>query len=360
MSRLPVAATSMLIALLVSAPVVLLAVPFWIIAGATRLVHRAVTALKQRAAPWQQLIEYAPKVGWKPRPSMRTYAYADKPFYVTTDADGWRGSTTLTDSDVVVFGDSYAFGYGVSDDACFTELSERVRIKPIGINGYNMVQELLWMRQLAPELKSKLVIWFVYHGNDLYENLQPNLGRYPMPYVRNGSDPDRWEIVTEHVAPRRWRGDVDRDYYRALAEICTPATALSRRAFSACDYLLREGRAVCDRAGAQLAVMSIPDVTQISDLHRKRLLAVAPEPDCLDTRLPDVRLGAACARLDVTFVPLYDHLRLEDHKLHDAHWNERGHRRVARLIESLYAKRSAAVASAAAETPVGAHRISSA
>ena len=119
MPRLPLAAISMLIGLALTAPVVLLAVPFWLVAGGTRLGHRALTAVKQRAAPWQQLIEYAPKVGWKPKANLRTFAYADKPFFVTTDADGWRGKTTLDDSDVVVFGDSYAFGYGVSDDRCF-------------------------------------------------------------------------------------------------------------------------------------------------------------------------------------------------------------------------------------------------
>jgi hypothetical protein len=347
MPRSLLAATSMIIGLLVIAPVVVLGLPFWITAGVTRLIHGWLTALKRKAAPWQKLIEYSPDVGWKPRANLRTYAYADKPFHVTTDADGWRGSTTLRDSDVVVFGDSYAFGYGVSDDAYFADLSERVSVKAIGVNGYNMVQTLLWMRALAPQLKGKLVIWFVYHGNDLYENLQPNLGKYPMPFVRNAGGPETWEIVAEHVAEREWHGDLDRDYYRALAEICTPTTALSRRALAACDYLIREGRALCDGAGSHLLIMSIPDITQISEPHMQRLAAVAPDPGYLNPRLPDQRLAEICARLDVAFVPLSEHLQVEDHKLHDAHWNERGHRRVAELIEKLHETMPSAVVSAA-------------
>jgi hypothetical protein len=78
------------------------------------------------------------------------------------------------------------------------------RIKAIGANGYNMVQELLWMRRYAPQLAGKLVVWFVYHGNDLFDNLQPNVFQYRTPFVRERHDGRGWEVVTEHVRRSPW------------------------------------------------------------------------------------------------------------------------------------------------------------
>jgi len=340
MVRTLMAVVSTLIGLVVALPLVLLGLPFWLIAGVAKLFHRLLVQLKAKVTPWQQLIEYSPGVGWKPKANMRTYAYADKPFYVTTDQDGWRGKSKLVESDIVVFGDSYAFGYGVSESAYFAELNPGIKIKCVGVNGYNMVQALLWMRRLAPQLSGKLIVWFVYHGNDLFENLQPNLDKYAMPFVRSLNGSGAWEIVTDHISEEAWRGDRYRDYYSALAQICTPTTSLSRRAFSACEYLIREGSSLCERAGAQLMVMSIPDITQISDAHVHKLQAVAPDPAYFDPNLPDASLHAICERLGIGFVQLRDYLCVEDHKEHDAHWNERGHRRVAELMEQLHRRQS--------------------
>lgn len=335
------------VGLLLIAPLAVLGLPIWAVAGLSKLTHRLLIAVKARVTPWEQLIEYAPKFGWKPKANMSTLAYADKPFFVTTDKDGWRGTAKLVDSDIVVFGDSYAFGYGVNDAAYFADLNPDIKIKSIGVNGYNMVQSLLWMRQLAPHLSEKMVIWFVYHGNDLYENLKPNLGKYTMPFVRNKAGLDAWEVVTDHVSEDEWGGDRDRDYYSALAQICTPTTALSRRAFAASEYLIRKANEICDGAGARLLVMSIPDITQFSDAHMDRLLAVAPDPTYFDPTLPDTRLGAICDQLGITCIRVGDYLRVEDHKEHDAHWNERGHRRIAELIAELHRSGGTSIASAA-------------
>src|SRR5690606_15625900 len=112
-----------------------------------------------------QLIAFDPVFGWRPRPNLNTHHLMVDLFPLSTDAQGWRGRATLAESQVVVFGDSFAAGYGVSDEHLFANLSATPRIKPIGIGGYSMVQELLWMRALAGELAGKLVVWFIYFGN---------------------------------------------------------------------------------------------------------------------------------------------------------------------------------------------------
>lgn len=317
-------------------PLIICGLPFWIVALLTRFVHAPTHVVTSKILPWQELVEYEPTVGWKPKANLNAYARADKVFHLTTDADGWRGQTSLVESEIVVFGDSYAFGHGVSDKSFFAELNPKVKIKCVGANGYNMVQTLLWMEHLSAELAGKLVVWFIYFGNDLYENLTPNLDHYRMPFVRNVNGTGSWEIVTSHITSAKWCAtNTQCDYYARLAEMCSP-TFLSQRAYSACEFLISKGRDICDRAGARLVVMTIPDITQISRSHMERLVMMAPDPHCFDPNLPDTKIKEICGSLGVPFVTLKDHLGVEDHKERDAHWNEKGHIRVAEVLNRLH------------------------
>src|SRR5690606_22804464 len=136
-------------------------------------------------------------------------------------AKGWRGSRTLDECGIVVFGDSFAFGYGADDRAVYSELDRELDVKPIGVNGYNMVQSFLWMERYAGHLEGKLVVWLIYHGNDLYENLCPNLDHYRMPFARETGGSDGWEIASEHVSVEPWPYPSKREYLAKLAEICS-------------------------------------------------------------------------------------------------------------------------------------------
>ena len=81
----------------------------------------------------------------------------------------------VDESDMLVFGDSYVFGHAIDDRQHFAHVNPRLRIKAIGVNGYNMVQTLLWMKKLAPKLQGKLVLWCVYLGNDLTDNMEASM-----------------------------------------------------------------------------------------------------------------------------------------------------------------------------------------
>ena len=316
-------------------PFLLVGLPFFGIAFLTRFFKTVSSRFLPKPVPWKKLIEYEPIIGWKPRPNMNTYVQVDGMYQVSTDAHGWRGKAKLEDSDIVVFGDSYAFGYGVNDRDFFADLNRDVRIKSIGVNGYNMVQELLWMQRLSDRLKGKLVIWFIYFGNDLLENLTPNLDHYRMPFVRSLNSTGQWEIVTKHVSPKIWTVTSKRNYYARLAEICS-RTPIAERAYSAGEFLIKQGQQICRKAGANLMVMTIPDITQISSRHMKLLKDRTPDPDTFDPDLPDQKIGEICRKLSIPFVPLKDHLKVDDHKKRDAHWNEKGHRRVSMVLEGIY------------------------
>ena len=337
--RVLLAAIATLIAVLLAAPIVVLALPFWVVAWLTRTIARY---LEPSYVSWDQLMEFTPVIGWKPKANLNAHYLTvaeDGVFHIVTDAQGWPGTASIPESDIVVFGDSYAFGYGVDVEASFAECSGGVRIKAIGAPAYNMVQEVLLMHQLSAHLSGKLVVWFIFVGNDLHDNLTPNMYHYRMPFVREINGTGRWEIVTSHVSPVKWpyTSARFRDFTlwdRLLADIHSP-TFLAQRAFSACEFLIGKGNDICRRAGARLFIMTIPDPLTLSQRGLRRMFSRGADPNSFDPDLPDKRIGEICSQLGIPFVAGRNHLQAQYYKTRDPHWNEKGHQRVAELLGTL-------------------------
>lgn len=317
-------------------PLIVLGSPFWAVALTARGLARL---LEPKHSPWKAFIEFDPAFGWKPKANVVAYHVGDEDVcHVTTDHEGWRGRGSILESEIVVFGDSFAWGQGIEDKRFFANLVPDLRIKAIGVMGYNMVQELLWLERLSSQLRGKLVVWFVYFGNDLFENLAPHMQGYRMPFLRRAGDAGAWEIVTSHITPSKWFDmplTGGRVYYKTLAECCS-LTRPAQRAYSACEFLLRKGNEVCRDAGARLVVMTIPEKTQLSAGGSEFLLRHGGDRDTFDPDLPDRAIGAMCERLGISFVAGKACLDLGDYKDRDCHWNEKGHRRVAEILSSLY------------------------
>lgn len=329
------ALTATVVALLLAAPILVLALPFWGVALLTRAI---AGALEPRFGTWRDLVVFDPAIGWRPRPNVNGYFLAERGdvFHVITDAEGWTGPGGLADSQMVVFGDSLAFGFGIDGARSYRELNPHLRIKAISAPGYNLVQGLLLMRELGPRLAGKLVVWFVYHGNDLYDNLSPFMGPYRTPFVREAGDGKGWEIVTSHLRPSAWRYSAGRyrDWQRVLASLYGP-TYLAQRAYAACSFLLGEARRICDEAGAQLVVCAIPSPFALGT-RAVHLARHSEQPEAFDPDFPDKQIGASCRAHGIPFVAAARHLSLSDYRLPDDHWTGRGHRRVADILRRLH------------------------
>lgn len=314
-------------------PVVVLAAPLWGISALTRWLSGR-RLLEPPSFP-EQLVEYEPVVGARTRPNLDTHGRAQDVFRLTTDAEGWRGRTALDEADVVAFGDSFAFGYGVDDADVYTERAPGLNVKAVASVAYSMVHGVLWMRRLAPRLRGKTVVWLVYCGNDLADNLRPNQGRYRMPFVR-GEPGQSWELVTEHVSPEPWPfTSPGSSNPQLLAEFCTPSW-YSQRVFAAADFLIAEAARTCDQAGASLAVVSVPHAMHVKE--PARVAALSPDPARVDLALPDRRLEQSCTRQGVPFLPLEGHLGPGHYWREDMHWNPKGHRVVGGLVADLHRK----------------------
>jgi len=336
--RIIIASIASIIGFLLILPLLIFSLPFWFVSCTHNWIYSIIRRFKPVPSSWGDLIEYHPVIGWKPKPKLDTFAkdMAGNSYSLTTDQYGWRnGVIESEEKDVFVFGDSFAFGYGVNDDEFFANVISNPCIRVIGANGYNMVQEYLLMETYAPEIKNKMVIWFIYHGNDLYENLVPNLNRYRMPFLRETSNSEGWEIVTRHVNPARWSITTQREYKQELADICSE-TLLSKRVFDACDFLIEKGKKTCENQNAKLIIFSLPDVFQMDENKIKELMSRSSNIETFDSEYPDKKLRDICEHHSIPFFTMKDYLTVDDFITNEIHWNKKGNKKVAELIKDIH------------------------
>jgi hypothetical protein len=330
--------SALLAALLGGLLVLPLAAAALLLAGMARLTAWIAARLEPPHLAWNELIEFDPELGWKPKPMLDVHYLADRDpevFHVVTDADGWPGRHGIEESEIVVFGDSFAFGFGVDAEKSFAAEGPGPRVKAIGAPGYNGVQELMLMQQLAPSLAGKLVVWLLYYGNDLYDNLSPEMSGYRTPFLaRSGNREAEWEIVNHHVTDEPWTSSGRRETARQLADLHSD-TELARRAFSACAHLVEQAREACKHAGASLVVVGLPTPRVLSPRWLERIAAHASGERSLDPSLPDRELARICQQADVPFVAGRDHFTVGHYRPVDDHWNERGHRVMRELLSGL-------------------------
>jgi len=325
-----------MVGLPLAAVVLLIGLPFFMVAYLTKKVSGV---FQKPRVSWKEVIEFNPTLGWKVKGNLDCHCDCGIiTFHIQTDAQGYRSHVKLSDCDIVTFGDSYAFGYGVDNDkAYFSPTNTSVKIKPIGAPGYNMVQELLLMRQFSPYLQGKHIVWFICFGNDLYDNLFPNMEIYRAPFVRFVASKNDWEIVSDHVSPETWTYNFEsnlREKEKWIGNFGT--SAFTDRVYNASEYLLREGKAVCQTAGANLVVLTVPMAHQVRSLRAwNRKASTLGDPSMFDSGLPDRKFKELCSSLSIQYIPVNDYVSASDLIPVDGHWNERGHRQIAKILEAL-------------------------
>jgi hypothetical protein len=342
--RLFVASIAGLVATIVALPLVILLLPLIFVLLATRLASRWI---EPSYLSWQEVIQFDPHFGWKNRENISGFHLADDAVYrTTTDSDGWRGTASIDGSQVLVFGDSYAFGHASSDQYFFADLNPNLRVKAIGANGYNMVQEYLWIRELASRLRGKLVVWFIYLGNDLADNVEASMEGYRIPFVRELREANGWEIVTSHLRTSPWPSGARSwlsTFSERRAKMFVPGPS-SDRMFSACEYLIANGADVVQQAGGMLAVVSLPFKDMLTRKGEQVIKSCLCDASRFDVNYPDSQLAEICAKLALPFVAGRGRLGLEHYRVVETHWNVKGSQRVANLVDDLYRRFEADVA----------------
>jgi lysophospholipase L1-like esterase len=114
-----------------------------------------------------------PYLGFRYRPNFTgRLKRGDLDFAFTTDERGFRNSSQWPQAaDIVVIGDSMAFGYGVADDATWSHLVatqlDSYTISNFGLIGGAPQQYLRILETEALHLNPKLVLFMLFPGNDM-------------------------------------------------------------------------------------------------------------------------------------------------------------------------------------------------
>ena len=135
-----------------------------------------------------RFIRADPELGWKPNSHLDNYFYgADFRITVRTDKDGYRlgklGETDYSRELILLCGDSYVFGWGVStDETVASHLDERIysasngarRVVNLGVGGYGTFQYYYRLMQFVKDHPLARIggIIVVHSQNDAADNLK--------------------------------------------------------------------------------------------------------------------------------------------------------------------------------------------
>jgi len=258
---------------------------------------------------------------------------------------------------VVILGDSFAFGLGVSDGETFsdhlTKLAPELEVINLGVAGWNLSQErrLLEMEGLnySPDL---VLVSFVQ--NDVTSRGIPRIATLPKQekvtwrawlagnsylYALGRTAARRHPSVNKYLAQLGIRSDPGG--YEALDDNLRPALrtyppSLVEDWNAAWNELLSIQR-LCEKRGASLLVASVPPRQALSPETFAATLAevIIYRPEDFDLPKPYRRMGEFCEKHAIPYVNGYErlrHLGSDIYIPYDMHFNAKGHRAFAEIL----------------------------
>lgn len=236
---------------------------------------------------------------------------------------------------VIVIGDSYAFGYGVSEGSSFPSIlqknlnreypDKRVRVINLGIPGYNTAQELATLREVGLSLRPKLVL-LAYHLNDI-ERLSES--RNERVWTLKGI----LDSAKEHIHLLRYFlprvVSLARSFHIGVKSTATAEVQeyiTEGPAWKQNQDTLKELFGLCAKMHWRLGIVVLPYIVDLSDRH-----------PCIDAYQEVV---VFCRAQGVPVVNTFDYFRgLNARKLwinaFDGHPNAEGHALIAKAAADL-------------------------
>jgi|MDTC01.1.fsa_nt_gb hypothetical protein len=290
----------------------------------------------------------------------------------TTDSRGFRNPNDRDQADVVLLGDSYVEGWYVSDNETSAALLEQRLGRPVtnlGVSGFGTLQQLRVLRRYALPMHPKLVAWFFFEGNDLYddqefENMLVYLEDHDIGAL--GSDPPsgfdwsryrRASLLTNaygllrrvarplvqmalpaHGWYRDQTGTPRRLFYFNYAAL--PFTAYEKERFDTTKGAFRDGVALARQQGVTVALFFVPMKFRVYG----ELCSFAADSPCRSWAPWDLstRFEAFCAEAGIDCVDLSNSIRDAAaagrllYAPEDSHWNADGHAFVAEQVHALW------------------------
>lgn len=167
-------------------------------------------------------ILYDEQLGWRLAPDWSgQHVHADYQVSYQTNSEGFRAiKSSSEDSNIIaVIGDSFTFGLGVHNNENFVQLLDErntgTSFHNYSVPGYSNDQQWLLLQQQADLAAADHVLWVVYLGNDLFDNLLP----FPLQaeHAKPWLDIKEGQLIVQNVPvplirkpPERFRDDLHR------------------------------------------------------------------------------------------------------------------------------------------------------
>lgn len=295
-------------------------------------------------------------LGWSGKPNL-TLRLRRSEFdaLVQHDAEGWRQSKpprpAVPSSRILVLGDSFTWGWGVSQGQVFTDLLQAAlpattAVYNRGVPGFGTAQEyLVLQRELAAHVYDAVVLMFFI--NDLSDNISSKQGSRPYFELVDGGLRPRNQPALPVVNPvrqflwehsraygfvqfklewlkRRFSGEEnDKTEYRTAPAVDfheVPGYAVTAR-------LLGEMQRLTRQHGARFLLVYIPQRSEVE------LDAPFPYVRSIHAMVDDIARNEGIALLDLA-APFHQHAKAGEQLIYpiDAHWTPAGHRVAAAAL----------------------------
>jgi hypothetical protein len=299
-------------------------------------------------------------------------ARTDRTLEFTFNSKGYRGSSTPATAEVALVGDSFVEGWYVSDGETAADWLAGIigrSVANLGQSGYGSLQELKVIEHDAIPLHPRMLVWFFYEGNDLYDD-----GSFEdtMLYLRHAAGTpeeiargmgygrtrfrDASFTVNAFNAIRRLLDPIVpnaapyhgtfRDAQRGPREIYFAGEAVSEwgsyeeSRLNRAEEALKEGKRLCDAAHVHLLVAYVPVKFRVYHDYCE----FRPGSPCRAWRLWDLpqRMQEFCRRAGMDFLdltgPLQEAARAGrlTYGAADTHWDVAAHQIAAKQIAASY------------------------
>jgi lysophospholipase L1-like esterase len=199
------------------------------------LALRTIAAVPEVANPLYSFHDSDPVLGWRGKADVRMrFRRPDFDALIEHGPDGWRRPEPPPPQDpmrrVLFLGDSFTWGWGVSQGEVFSDRLQR-RLPPTtgvynrGVNGFGTAQEFLLMRRELAN-RSYDAVALLFFVNDVADNVDGKRGRRPL-FELDGD-----ALVPRNQPPQRLINPLQRffkDHSRAFQLLDFELGQLTRR-----------------------------------------------------------------------------------------------------------------------------------
>lgn len=320
-----------------------------------------------------------PNLSWSTRPLSDVESgyglprTAERRITFTYDRWGYRNTHEMEHADVVLLGDSYVEGWYVSDgETVAARLAERLGrpVADLGVAGYGTLQELRVLKGDAVARAPRVVVWFFFEGNDLYDDqhfenyllAEPPSPAETVPHPDGLAAGHGWKqrsfVLEAWRSVRRWAhplvpnrapywamlrgrsGTAGRVYFADYAQV--PWTDYEVERWATARSAIEEGAAFAASRGIELVLAYVPIKYRVYE----DVIEVPPESPIRRwqtwSELPEL-FGQLCEAISRPCLDLTDPFvaaarrGLLPYARTDTHWSAEGHALAAARVAALLA-----------------------